>query len=68
MADLKGKTIGVEFGGSDHVFLLKALANAGLTEDDVNLVDMSTGDASNAFISGKVDAAAIWEPSLSMAQ
>ena len=68
VADLKGKTIGVEFGGSDHVFLLKALANAGLTEYDVNLVDMSTGDASNAFISGKVDAAAIWEPSLSMAQ
>ena len=29
---------------------------------------MSTGDASNAFISGQVDAAAIWEPSLSMAQ
>lgn len=66
--DLKGKTIGVEFGGSDHVFLLKVLANAGLSEKDVNLVDMSTGDASNAFISGKVDAAAIWEPSLSMAQ
>lgn len=29
---------------------------------------MSTGDASNAFISGQVDAAAIQEPSLSMAQ
>ena len=44
------------------------MENAGLTEKDVNLVNMSTGDAANAFISGSVDAAAIWEPSLSMAQ
>lgn len=66
--DLKGKNIAIEFGGSDHLFLLKCLENAGLSESDVNLVNMSTGDASNAFIAGQVDAAAIWEPSLSMAQ
>ena len=66
--DLKGKDIAIELGGSDHLFLLKCLENAGLSEDDVNLVNMSTGDASNAFIAGQVDAAAIWEPSLSMAQ
>ena len=34
--------------------LLKALENAGLSEKDVNLVNMSTGDASNAFIAGPV--------------
>ena len=66
--DLKGKNVAIELGGSDHLFLLKCLENAGLTTKDVNLVNMSTGDASNAFISGQVDAAAIWEPSLSMAQ
>lgn len=66
--DLKGKNIAIEFGGSDHLFLLKCLENAGLSESDVNLINMSTGDASNAFIAGQVDAAAIWEPSLSMAQ
>ena len=60
--------VAIELGGSDHLFLLKCLENAGLTTKDVNLVNMSTGDASNAFISGQVDAAAIWEPSLSMAQ
>ena len=65
---LKGKNIGIEFGGSDHLFLLKCLENAGLSESDVNLVNMTTGDAANAFIAGQVDAAAIWEPSLSMAQ
>lgn len=66
--ELKGKNVAIELGGSDHLFLLKCLENAGLTETDVNLVNMSTGDAANAFISGSVDAAAIWEPSLSMAQ
>lgn len=66
--DLKGKNIGIEFGGSDHLFLLKCLENAGLSETDVNLINMTTGDAANAFISGSLDAAAIWEPSLSMAQ
>lgn len=66
--ELKGKNVAIELGGSDHLFLLKCLENAGLTEKDVNLVNMSTGDAANAFISGSVDAAAIWEPSLSMAQ
>ena len=66
--DLKGKNVAIELGGSDHLFLLKCLENAGLTTKDVNLINMSTGDASNAFISGQVDAAAIWEPSLSMAQ
>lgn len=68
VADLKGKNIGIEFGGTDHVFLLKCLENAGLTDKDVNLVNMSTGDAANAFMSGSLDAAAIWEPSLSQAQ
>lgn len=66
--ELKGKNVAIELGGSDHLFLLKCLENAGLTENDVNLINMSTGDAANAFISGSVDAAAIWEPSLSMAQ
>lgn len=66
--ELKGKNVAIELGGSDHLFLLKCLENAGLSENDVNLVNMSTGDAANAFISGSVDAAAIWEPSLSMAQ
>lgn len=66
--DLKGKNIGIEFGGSDHLLLLKCLENAGLTTEDVNLINMSTGDAANAFISGSLDAAAVWEPSLSMAQ
>lgn len=66
--ELKGKNVAIELGGSDHLFLLKCLENAGLTEKDVNLVNMSTGDAANAFISGSVDAAAVWEPSLSMAQ
>lgn len=66
--DLRGKDIAIELGGSDHLLLLKCLEYAGLSLEDVNITNMSTGDAANAFISGKVDAAAVWEPSLSMAQ
>ena len=69
--DLKGKNIAIELGGSDHLLLLKTLENAGLDpEKDVNIINMSTGDAAACDLSetGSVDAAAIWEPSLSMAQ
>ena len=33
--DLKGKNVAIELGGSDHLFLLKCLENAGLTTKDV---------------------------------
>lgn len=37
LADLKGKTLGVTFGGNDEHILRTLLAKAGLTEDDVTL-------------------------------
>ena len=60
--DLKGKTIGTELGTCDHFLMLKALASAGLTEKDVTYKNLSVPDAAAAFIAGKVDAAAIWQP------
>src|SRR5690606_21306134 len=38
---------------------------AGLTDKDVEMVQMSAGDAGAAFVAGKVDAAVTWEPWLS---
>lgn len=67
IADLKGKTVATEIGTVDHMFLNKCLESAGLTESDINLTNMSIGDAGNAFIAGQVDAAVIWDPSLTMA-
>jgi NitT/TauT family transport system substrate-binding protein len=40
VADLKGKTIGVEVGFVGHLLLLNALEAAGLTETDVTLVNV----------------------------
>lgn len=65
--ELKGKTVATEIGTVDHMFLNKCLEAAGMSESDVQLTNMSIGDAGNAFIAGQVDAAVIWDPSLSMA-
>lgn len=67
LEELKGKTVATEIGTVDHMFLNKCLEAAGLSESDIQLTNMSIGDAGNAFIAGQVDAAVVWDPSLSMA-
>ena len=64
--ELKGKTVATEYGTIEHFFLLKALEKEGMKESDINLVNMSVGDAGTALISGSVDAAALWEPALGL--
>lgn len=64
--DLKGKTVATEYGTIEHFFLLKALEKEGMKESDINLVNMSVGDAGTALISGSVEAAALWEPALGL--
>ncbi|WKB36600.1 ABC transporter substrate-binding protein [Terrilactibacillus sp. S3-3] len=59
--DLKGKKVGTEVGTIEHFFLLTALKDAGMSEKDVQLTNMSVEDAGNAFIAQKLDAAALWE-------
>lgn len=66
--DLKGKTVATEVGTIEHFFLLTLLKDNGMTEKDINLTNMTVQDSGNAFIAGKLDAAALWEPSLSKAQ
>jgi NitT/TauT family transport system substrate-binding protein len=62
MKDLKGKTVAVPTGTtSDMVFTL-ALEKAGLTKDDMNVVNMDVAGAVAAFVAEKVDAVAIWAP------
>lgn len=65
--DLKGKSVATEYGTIEHFFLLNALESAGLTEDDIDFVNLSISDSAPAFLSETVDAASLWEPSLSMA-
>ncbi|MCB1690754.1 MAG: ABC transporter substrate-binding protein [Halioglobus sp.] len=62
VADLKGKTIGVEVGFVGHLLLLNALEAAGLTETDVKLVNVPTNETPQVLASGDVDAIVAWQP------
>lgn len=65
MAQLKGKKVALEQYSISHFVLATALAKNGMKLSDVKLVNLSAGDAAAAFISGKVDAAVLWNPWIS---
>jgi putative hydroxymethylpyrimidine transport system substrate-binding protein len=54
VADLKGKTVGFSVGGFEDALLGAMLTNAGLTLEDVTLVNVNFA-LSPALISGRVD-------------
>ena len=60
---LKGKKIGVEIGFVGHLLLLNALEKSGLTESDVELVNVPTNETPQVLASGEVDAVVAWQPS-----
>jgi NitT/TauT family transport system substrate-binding protein len=62
VADLRGKKVAVEQGTVDHYLLLLALAEAKLTEKDIELVPLATAEAAAAFASGQVDAVGAFAP------
>ncbi len=61
--DLKGKKIGVEVGFVSHLLLLNALEKNGMTEADVELVNVPTNETPQVLASGDVDAIVAWQPS-----
>jgi NitT/TauT family transport system substrate-binding protein len=61
-ADLKGKKIALEEFSVSHFVLVTALAKHGMTQKDVEVINLSAGDAAAAFMSGRVDAAVVWNP------
>ncbi|MFH5834753.1 aliphatic sulfonate ABC transporter substrate-binding protein [Proteiniclasticum sp. C24MP] len=60
--DLKGKTIAMASGTTSEMILDMTLKDAGLTKDDVVIMDMDPSAIVTAMISGSVDAAATWSP------
>lgn len=62
VADLKGKKVGVEVGFVGHLLLLNALEKAGLTEADVELVNVPTNETPQVLASGDVSAVVAWQP------
>jgi NitT/TauT family transport system substrate-binding protein len=60
--DLRGKKIGIEVTLVEHLLLLKALEENGMTQDDVDLVNTSTDKTPETLASGKVSAIGAWYP------
>lgn len=59
---LKGKKIAVLAGTSSHYGLLKILEESGISNKEVEIIDMIPPDAKNAFVTNQVNAWAVWPP------
>lgn len=68
VADLKGKRVAVTRGTDPHIFLVRALAEAKLTEKDVRLVLLQHADGRLALERGDVDAWAGLDPLMAAAE
>src|SRR5262245_31758696 len=63
--DLKGRKVAFEQGSVSQFFLNALLKDAGMSQDDIEPVNMAATDAGVAFAAKQVDAAVTWEPALS---
>ena len=67
-ADLKGKRVAVTRGTDPHIFLVRALLDAGLSEKDITPVLLQHADGKTALIRGDVDAWAGLDPMMAQAE
>jgi sulfonate transport system substrate-binding protein len=68
LADLKGKKIAATKGTDPYLFTLRALRTAGLSRDDVEIVNLQHPDGRTALVNGQVDAWAGLDPHMAAAQ
>jgi sulfonate transport system substrate-binding protein len=66
--DLVGKKVAVTRGTDPYIFLVRALADHGLTEGDIEAVLLQHADGRNALIDGSVDAWAGLDPMMAEAE
>ena len=59
---MKGKTVAAEQGVVDHFLLLQGLAQAGMSEKDVDFRGVLTDAAAAAFAKGKFDCVGVFAP------
>ncbi|GAA3201173.1 hypothetical protein GCM10020255_105880 [Rhodococcus baikonurensis] len=64
VADLRGKKVATAFASTAHYSLLAALNQAGLSADDVQLVDLQPQASLAAWQRGDIDAVYTWLPTL----
>jgi sulfonate transport system substrate-binding protein len=68
VAELKGKKVAFAKGSNTNYLVVKALEKAGLQYSDIKPVFLQPADARAAFEGGNVDAWAIWDPYLAVAE
>jgi sulfonate transport system substrate-binding protein len=62
LASLKGKKIAASFGTINHLYILALLEKAGLTPNDVTLVNTPPPDMTVALLAKGIDAFSGWDP------
>lgn len=67
LADLRGRTVAVNRGGTGEYLLMRALETNRIDAADVKRVYLSPGDSGPSFSQGHVDAWATWDPFVSIA-
>lgn len=60
--DLGGRQVATTSGTAAHLLLQVALEEAGLSSSDVEIVNLDMPSVANTFVTGGVDAAALWAP------
>jgi sulfonate transport system substrate-binding protein len=68
VGDLKGKKVAVTRGTDPHIFLLRSLHEAGLTEKDIQVVALQHPDGRIALEKGDVDAWAGLDPMMAQTE
>lgn len=67
LKDLKGKKVGIEIGLVEHLLLTDGLKRAGMSLNDLTLVNAKTNETPQVLASGQVDAIGAWQPNSGMA-
>jgi NitT/TauT family transport system substrate-binding protein len=60
--DLKGQKIGIEVSLVEHLLLLEALKQHGMTQSDVEIVNTATNETPQTLASGTLAAVGAWYP------
>lgn len=68
VADLRGHRVALNKGSNVHNLLVRVLADAGMSIQDVQAVYLKPSDARAAFENAAVDAWVIWDPYLAAAE
>lgn len=68
VSDLKGKKIGLVIGSIAQDFVERLLDEEGLTDSDVELVNLASTEQQNALATGQVDAIAVWQPMIAQVE